>query len=141
MGHVGDVVGFNRELLEELLSLGYVPVLACLGADPAGRIYNINADIVATRLAVELSAEDLFLLMDAPGVLRDREDPATRIERLTVAEARALIQQGVVVGGMIPKLEESFQALAGGVARVHLLSGELPAAAAEPGSVGTLLTA
>jgi acetylglutamate kinase len=140
MGHVGDVVGFNRELIEELLSLGYVPVLACLGADPAGRIFNINADIVATRLAVELSAEDLFLLMDAPGVLRNRDDPVSRIPRLTVAEARTLIQEGVVVGGMIPKLEESFEALAGGVARVHLLAHDLPAAANSPGSVGTLLT-
>lgn len=140
MGHVGDVVGFERDLLEELLSLGYVPVLACLGADAAGRIYNINADIVATRLAVALGAADLFLLMDAPGVLRDKNDPATRIERLKIAEAQALIAEGVVDGGMIPKLEESFEALRGGVARVHLLSDALPSAAEAPGTVGTLLT-
>lgn len=140
-GHVGDVVGVNRDLLEHLLSGGYVPVLACLGVDAAGRVYNINADIVATRVAVELGARDLFLVMDAPGVLRDRDDPASRIARLTIAEAEALIADGTVAGGMIPKLEESFVALRGGVERVHLLADGLDVAAANPGSVGSLLTA
>lgn len=141
LGHVGDVTGFDRDLIEELSSLGRMPVLACLGADPAGRVFNINADIVATRLAMELGASDLFLLMDVPGVLENKDDPATRIPRLTVAEAKGLIERGVVAGGMIPKLDESFVALEGGVKRVHLLNGDLPQAAAEPGSVGTLLVA
>ncbi len=140
-GHVGDVVGVNRDLLEELLSLSYVPVIACLGGDEAGRVFNINADIVATRMASELAARDLFLLMDVPGVLRDRDDPGSRVQRLTISEAKTLIADGVVAGGMIPKLEESFVALQRGVERVHLLNDGLDRAASEPGSVGTLLVA
>lgn len=139
LGHVGDVEGFDVGLLELLAGGGYLPVLACLGADPEGHVFNINADIVATRVAAALSASDLMALMDVPGVLRDRSDPGTRFSRLTIAEAKALIAEGVVGGGMIPKLEESFVALEAGVPRVHLLSGELAAAAAAPGSVGTLL--
>ncbi|MBX3128439.1 MAG: acetylglutamate kinase [Polyangiaceae bacterium] len=138
-GHVGDVASVNRELLEVLLAHGYSPVLACLGADDAGRVYNINADIVATRVAIAVGATDLFLLMDVPGVLREVSDPSSRISRLTMDEARRLIGAGAVAGGMIPKLEESFAALEGGVARVHLLPGELARAARDPGSVGTLL--
>lgn len=139
LGHVGDVEGFDVGLLELLAGGGYLPVLACVGADADGHVFNINADIVATRVAAALSASDLMALMDVPGVLRDRDDPGSRLPRLTIAEARGLIQDGVVSGGMIPKLEESFVALEAGVPRVHLLSGDLAAAAAEPGSVGTLL--
>lgn len=138
-GHVGDVVGVNRDLLEHLLSAGYLPVVACLGADEAGHVFNINADIVATRMAAALGAQDLFLLMDAPAVMLDLEDPGSRVARLSVPEARQLIQEGVVAGGMIVKLEESFEALAGGVQRVHLLNDGLGLAASAPGSVGTLL--
>jgi acetylglutamate kinase len=140
LGHVGDVEGFDTVLLGLLGQAGYLPVLACLGADEAGRVFNINADIVATRVAAALGASDLLALMDVPGVLRDREDPASRLSRLSVAEARALVAAGVVAGGMIPKLEESFVALEAGVARVHLLNHGLASAVAAPGSVGTLLT-
>ena len=105
-------------LLELLVEHGYVPVLACLGAGADGAVYNINADTVANRVAVELGAEGLFLISDVPGVLRDVSDPASRIARLTVAEGRELIATGAVTRGMIPKLEESFAALAEGV-RAH----------------------
>jgi acetylglutamate kinase len=138
-GHVGDVVGVNRDLLEHLLEAGYVPVIACLGADEGGRVFNINADIVATRTAAELGAQDLFLLMDVPGVLLSRDDPGSRVPHLTIAEARELIRGGIVAGGMIVKLEESFAALEHGVQRVHLLNDGLGQAARAPGSVGTLL--
>jgi acetylglutamate kinase len=140
LGHVGDVEGFDLELLGLLSASGYLPVLACIGADRDGNVYNINADVVATRAAVALGASDLMALMDVPGVLRDRDDPKTRFSRLTIAEAKELIAQGIVAGGMIPKLEESFVALEAGVPRVHLLSGALVAAQADPGSTGTLLT-
>lgn len=139
LGHVGDVEGFDLELLSGLGERGYLPVLACLGADREGNVYNINADIVATRAAIALGAHDLMALMDVPGVLADRADPSSRIGRLTVAEAKELIARGAVAGGMIPKLEESFVALEAGVPRVHLLSAGLAAARSEPGSVGTLL--
>jgi acetylglutamate kinase len=141
LGHVGDVVGFDRSLLELLARDNYLPVLACLGADEQGNLFNINADIVATRLAIDLGAADLIVLTGVAGVLEKVGDPSSRRERLTIAEARALIASGVVSGGMIPKLEESFVALEGGVQRVHLLDRGIAQAIERPGSTGTLLLA
>ncbi len=142
-GHVGDVAGLNDALLSTLIGAGFVPVLASLGGGDDGRVYNINADIVATQVAALLDADALALVTGTPGVLRDIADPDSRIRRATVAEARALIADGTVAGGMIPKLEESFNALAGGVHRVqvigHLGPKDLLMAIDEPGTVGTTL--
>jgi acetylglutamate kinase len=144
-GHVGDVTGVNDGLLGLLAGAGYVPVVACLGADDQGHVYNINADIVANRLAIALDAKALVLVSDVPGVLRDVADPASRIPRLTVADGRKAIADGVVTKGMIPKLEESFAAIAEGVRAVHVVGrlqrGHLAREVAEPGSVGTVLVA
>ena len=143
LGLVGDVTGVGKDLLSLLAGHGYVPVLACLGAGPDGAVYNINADTVANRVAIELGADGLFLISDVPGVLRDVADPASRIPRLTVAEGQALIAGGTVTRGMIPKLEESFAALAEGVRCIHIVGrlspGDLVREAAEPGSIGTVL--
>ncbi len=143
LGLVGDVTGVDRALLELLLGGGYVPVLACLGAGSDGQVYNINADAVANQLAVLLGADGLVLVSDVPGVLRDVADPASRIPRLTIAEGRALIEGGTVTKGMIPKLEESFAALAEGVRRIHIVgrvaAGDLAREIEAPGSVGTVL--
>ena len=145
LGLVGDVTGVNRELLSLLLEGGFLPVLACLGAGADGRIYNINADIVATRVAVELGAKSLVLVSDVVGVLRDVKDPSSRVARLTTDQGKALIAEGVVRDGMIPKLEESFAAIAAGAARVHIVGilerGDLEKEIASPGSVGTVLVA
>jgi acetylglutamate kinase len=142
-GLVGDVTGFNRPLLELLLGEGYVPVLACLGADAAGNVYNINADIVGNQLAGALAADHLFLVTSTPGVLRDVKDPSSRLPLLTVAEARAAIADGTVTGGMIPKLEEAIQVLGTGVAAIHIVGklgpGDLLRAVDHPGSAGTTL--
>lgn len=142
-GHVGDVDGVNQDLLSLLLGGGYLPVLACLGADENGAVYNINADTVANGVAVALGAAGLLLVSDVPGVLRDVADPKSRIPRLTEAEARAAIADGTITKGMIPKLEESFAALAAGVRAVYVLGklgpGELVRATESPGSVGTVL--
>src|SRR5204862_93376 len=81
--------------------------IACLGADERGNVYNINADIVGNQLAAALHADRLFLVTSAPGVLRDVKDPASRLPQLTVADARQAIADGIVTGGMIPKLEEA----------------------------------
>jgi acetylglutamate kinase len=139
LGLVGDVTGFDHALLEAAHRAGYVPVLACLGVDEAGGVYNINADIVATQLAVALEADPLVLVTSTPGVLREVSDPLTRIRSLTVAEGRRAIADGTVHGGMIPKLEESFAALAGGVRRIAIVDGEVARAVREPGEVGTTL--
>jgi acetylglutamate kinase len=142
-GHVGDVDGVNAELLGQLTALGYVPVVACLGADTEGRVYNINADVVANKAAAVLSARALVLVTDVPGVLRDVKDPSSRVPRMTAAEARTAIESGVVTKGMIPKLTESFDAIAEGVRAVHIVGrlspGQLLREVAEPGSVGTVL--
>jgi acetylglutamate kinase len=143
LGLVGDVTGVDTALLGLLTANGYVPVLACLGSGEGGAVFNINADTVANRVAVELAAEGLMLISDVPGVLRDVSDPASRIPRLTVAEGQRMIAEGVVTKGMIPKLEESFAALAEGVRRIHIVGrlspGDLVREASAPGSIGTVL--
>jgi acetylglutamate kinase len=143
-GLVGDVVGFRRELLELLAGAGYVPVLACLGADRAGQVLNINADIIANQLAQALAADHLVLVTGTPGVLRDLADPASRIPELTAAGARAAIGDGTVRGGMIPKVEESLAVLdSGQVGAIHIVGdlgpGDLLRAIDQPGSIGTTL--
>ncbi len=144
-GLVGDVTGVNRALVELLTRAGYVPVLACLGAAAGGAVYNINADVVANRVAVALDARALVLVSEVPGVLRDLADPGSRIPRLDVAAGKRAIAEGVVTRGMIPKLEESFAAIAEGVRAVHVVGrlarGDLAREVREPGSVGTVLVA
>lgn len=144
-GFVGDVVGVNDALVALLTGAGYVPVLACLGADARGGIFNINADAVANQVAIRLDARALVLVTDVPGVMRDIADPSSRIGRLTLAEGKRAIEEGVVTKGMIPKLEESFAAIAQGVRAVHIVGklakGDLARAVATPGEVGTVLVA
>lgn len=143
LGFVGDVTGFNLALLETLWAAGHVPVVACLGADAAGGVYNINADLVGNQLAAALRAARLFLITSTPGVLRDVNDPASRLAQLTCADARRAITDGIVTGGMIPKLEEAMAVIDQGVGAIHILGklspGDLVRAVREPGSVGTTL--
>jgi acetylglutamate kinase len=143
-GFVGDIESFDVDLLAALELAGYVPVIACLGAgaaaDVTGGVLNINADVVASQLAGALKADALVACTAVGGVRRDRNDPTSRLARLTVAEARAAIAAGTVQGGMIPKLEEAFASLEAGVSAVHIVGpGEIATSLEEPGSVGTLL--
>lgn len=143
-GLVGDVVSVNRALLELLLDAGHTPVLACIAADRAGQVLNINADVIANHVAEALGADHLILCTGTAGVLRDVADPDSRIRRLTVAEARAAIDDGTVSGGMIPKLTESMRVLGTGrVGSVHIVgqlaAGDIPRELADPGAVGTAL--
>jgi len=139
-GLVGDVTGFDLALLGSLQQGGYLPVVASLGLADGGVCLNINADVVASQLAAAASAAALVAITRVGGVRRDKDDPATRIPRLTVAQARAAIADGTVGGGMIPKVEEAFAPLAAGVPAVHIIApGELLAALAAPGSSGTVL--
>lgn len=143
LGYVGDVTGINLSLMELLLQRAFIPVLACLGAGADGQVYNINADIVANRVAAELNAAGVFLISDVPGVLRDASDPHSRIATLSVSEGKQLIASGAVTKGMIVKLEESFEALLRGIPRIHIVGklhpGDLVKEAQVPGSVGTAL--
>ena len=144
-GFVGDVIGVNEALINLLTGDGYVPVLACLGADQRGGVYNINADAVANQVAIRLDAGALVLVTDVPGVMRDIKDASSRIGRMTLADGQQAIADGVVTKGMIPKLEESFAAIAEGVRAVHIVGnlakGDLARAVANPGAVGTVLVA
>jgi acetylglutamate kinase len=143
LGFVGDVTGFNLALLDTLWAAHHLPVLACLGADATGGTYNINADLVGNQLAAALRAERLFLVTSTPGVLRDVNDPTSRLTRLTCTEARQAITDGAVTGGMITKLEEAMAVIDQGVGAIHILgklaAGDLVRAVREPGSVGTTL--
>ncbi len=141
-GLVGDVTAVNLALLEKLAAAGVVPVMGSLGADAMGNVFNINADTVATRVAAKLSAARLFLVSNVPGVLRNKDDPTTRIARLTPAEAEAQIAAGVIVGGMIPKVEESLAMLEEGIDAIHIVGLDPDSAILEeaqnPGSRGTV---
>jgi acetylglutamate kinase len=145
LGLVGDVVAFNLPLLGDLFERRYVPVLACLGCDRDGQPLNINGDTVASQLAGALEADALVLVTSTPGVLRDVNDPASRIPRITRAEFERMVKDGTVSGGMIPKLEESFDVLRGGAKSVvivgNLGEGDLVRAILTPGSAGTVLVA
>lgn len=125
-GLVGDVARVNPDVLEPLLERGYVPVISSVAASVEGRAHNINADTVAGELAAALEAEKLILLTDTPGILRDRDDPDTLIRKIRLAEARQLIDDGIVAGGMTPKTECCIRALAQGVAAAHIVDGRVP---------------
>jgi len=142
-GLVGDVIGVNEALFELLVGAAYIPVVACLGADETGAVYNINADAVASQVARTLSATALVLVTDVAAVRSDPADPASRIARLSRADATRAIDEGKIHGGMIPKLTEGFAALEKGVRSVlvigRLSEGDLVRAIMTPGAAGTLL--
>ena len=143
LGLVGDVQGFNVELLGQLQALDYVPVLACLGCDEKGQALNINGDTVASQLGGALKADALVLITSTPGVLKDVKDPASRIPRITRPEFDRLCADGTISGGMIPKLQESFDVLKHGAKSVVIIGklekGQLVDAVMNPGSAGTVL--
>jgi acetylglutamate kinase len=122
-GNVGDVIEINSDLLRLLLDNGYLPVVSSLGADAEGRVFNINADTIASEIAVQLGAEKLVLLSDVDGIYLDPKDAATKISRVTADEARGLIDSGRATGGMIPKLQSLIRLVESGVKSAHIISG------------------
>ena len=124
-GHVGDVVEINARLLTVLLGQGYLPVISSLGADSEGTVFNINADTIASEIAVQLQAEKLVLLSDVDGIYLRAGEPETKLSRLTAAEAAELVTSGTATGGMIPKLQSITTLLSRGVHSAHILNGNL----------------
>jgi acetylglutamate kinase len=122
-GHVGDIVEINARLLKLLLDNGYIPVISSLGADEQGNVYNINADTIAAEIAVMLQAEKLILLTDVDGILRDREDPSSKISRVSVDEAESLVRERVVSSGMLPKIAAIAHLIRRGVHSAHIING------------------
>jgi len=126
LGLVGDVAEVNPHLVELLAQQGYIPVVAPVGMGEDGQSYNINADTMAGALAVALKADKLVLLTDVEGILRDFKDKNSLISSLSVAEVPGLIQEGIITGGMIPKVECCVKALQGGVQTTHIIDGRIP---------------
>ena len=126
IGFVGEVSNIDVKLVESLVGSGYVPVISSVAADQNGQAYNINADTVAGELAAALGAEKLILLTDTSGILRDYKQPSTLIPRLDIQQARNLIDEGIVAGGMIPKVNCCVRSLAQGVQAAHIIDGRIP---------------
>ncbi|MEY3332168.1 MAG: acetylglutamate kinase [Cuspidothrix sp.] len=126
IGFVGEVSNVNIKILETLSSNGYIPVVSSVAADETGQAYNINADTVAGEIAAALGAEKLILLTDTRGILKDYKDPSTLIPKVDIREARQLIADGIVSGGMIPKVNCCVRSLAQGVKAAHIIDGRIP---------------
>jgi len=125
LGFVGDVARINPGILEGLLADEFIPVVATIGTDDTGQPYNINADVVAGAIAEALGAEKLVYLTDIEGLRRRVDDAATLIRQTTADELDALIADGTIAGGMIPKVASCIQAVRNGVGRAHILDGRI----------------
>lgn len=125
-GHVGDIDAVDPRVLQALLDARFVPVIASLAGDDEGRIYNVNADTVAESLAVALRAQKLIFLTGAPGILRDRNDPASLLTFADPDDLAPLLANGAIAGGMRPKVEACIRAATGGVERTHIIGGATP---------------
>jgi acetylglutamate kinase len=126
LGFVGEITDINIEPVTDLLEKGYIPVISTVGCDKEGNVYNINADTAAARIASSLGAEALFLMTDIVGLLRDKDDESTLISSVCVSEAPQLMREGVISGGMIPKIECCVEAIRQGVDKVFILDGRVP---------------
>lgn len=126
IGFVGEVSSVNIKILETLSKSGYIPVVSSVAADDSGQAYNINADTVAGEIAAALGAEKLILLTDTRGILTNYKDPSTLIPKVDIREARELINDGIVSGGMIPKVNCCVRSLAQGVKAAHIIDGRIP---------------
>ncbi len=125
LGFVGEVQSVNVQPILDVLSMGYIPVVATVGCDSEGQVYNINADTAAARIAAELGAQNLILMTDIRGLLRDRDDENTLIEEVNVSEVPYLIKEGIIKGGMIPKVECCVETIRRGVKKAFIIDGRI----------------
>ncbi len=126
LGYVGSITQVNIGPVMDLLEKGYIPVISTLGCDREGNTYNINGDTAAANIAGALGAEKLIMMTDIDGILRDKDDPSTLIPEITINEANKLYEDGIVTGGMIPKVECCIDAIHKGVKNVVILDGRVP---------------
>lgn len=126
LGYVGDVRAVNTDVIETMLENHFIPVVATVGMNDDGTVFNINADTAAAAIASALKAENIILLTDIPGLLRDVNDPSTLIPVITVDQIPALMKEGVIKGGMIPKIECTVNAIKGGVKKAVIIDGRTP---------------
>jgi acetylglutamate kinase len=125
LGFVGQVTKVDRQTIESLTYTGQIPFIPSMCMDQSGQKYNVNADTAAMAVAEALGAEKLIFISDVNGVRRDKDDPSSVIHSMTAGEAKALIEQGVISGGMIPKVEACLGTLNRGVGKVHIIDGQL----------------
>ena len=116
----------NMDVVEEALSHSFIPVISTIGYDEKGNCYNINADTVAAAVAGKLKAEALISMTDVAGLLRDKDDEASLIHRVYISDVPALIADGIISGGMIPKIDSMTQAIREGVKRAFIIDGRVP---------------
>ena len=143
IGFVGEVSSVDTKILETLVDNGYITVVSSVADDENGQVYNINAHTVAGEIAAALGAEKLILLTDTPGILKDSKNPSTLIPKIDIQEARQLIANGTVDGGMKHKVNCCVRALAQGVKATHIIDGRIPHALLleifTDGGIGTML--
>lgn len=125
LGFVGKITEINVELITDLLNLGYIPVISTIGYDDEGNVYNVNADTAAASIAGALDAESLILMTDIRGLLENKDDPDSLIKKVYVSDIPALIKQGIISGGMIPKIECCKDAIRRGVKKVFITDGRV----------------
>lgn len=126
LGYVGKITRIRPQPITDLLEKNYIPVVSTVASDRQGNTYNINGDTAAAFIAGALNAERLIMMTDIAGILRDKDDPSTLIPALTVSEARKLFDEGVISGGMIPKVDCCIEAIEKGVKHVVIMDGRVP---------------
>jgi len=126
LGYVGEITKVRPQPIQDLLEKNYIPIISTIASDRLGHTYNINGDTAAAVIAGALEAECLIMMTDIAGILKDKDDPSTLIPRVTVSEAKKLYEDGIVSGGMIPKVDCCIEAINHGVKNVVIMDGRIP---------------
>ena len=126
LGYVGEITKIRTQPITDLLEHNYIPVISTVASDRQGNTYNINGDTAAAYIAGALNAKRLIMMTDIDGILRDKDDPSTLIHKLTVSEAKGLYEEGIISGGMIPKVDCCIEAIQKGVQTVVINDGRVP---------------
>ncbi|MBC5786488.1 MULTISPECIES: acetylglutamate kinase [Clostridiaceae] len=125
LGYVGDIVEVNTDIINDTLNCGYIPIISTVATDNEGNVYNVNADTAASKIASALHAKNLILMTDIRGLLRDKDDDSTLIPVVKASEVPSLTKQGIISGGMIPKVDCCVEAVRRGVDRVFIIDGRV----------------
>lgn len=126
IGFVGEITEVNPKVISDVINNGFVPIISTIASGKGGEVYNINADIAASRIAAELGACKLILMTDIRGLLRDKDDESTLIPSVNVSEVPMLKREGIISGGMIPKIDCCVEAVRRGVSRAYIIDGRIP---------------
>lgn len=125
-GYVGEIIDTNMDVINEVLANNFIPVISTIGYDENGNCYNINADMVAAQIAGDLKAAALISMTDIVGLLRDVSDESTKIQKVLISDIPALIADGIIKGGMIPKIDSMTQAIRNGCEKAFIIDGRVP---------------